>query len=176
MKFSTAVVLAASASMAAAYTTADIPACAVPCIKEGAPKVGCEVTDAACQCKKQDDLAAEVIGCISEKCTAEEAMGTFSQPHTLLPPDNQTNNTSTESSKVSASICEDLNSGKTTSASTTTSNSTTSAVSTPVSTPGSSSGSGSTPTPSSTNAAGILQAGGFAVGMSAAMGAVMLLL
>lgn len=29
MKFSTAVVLAASASMAAAYTTADIPTCAV---------------------------------------------------------------------------------------------------------------------------------------------------
>ncbi|KAK0663279.1 hypothetical protein DIS24_g1464 [Lasiodiplodia hormozganensis] len=158
MKFSTAVVLAASASMAAAYTTADIPACAVPCIKDGAPKVGCEVTDAACQCKKQDDLAAEVIGCISEKCTAEEAM---------------------ESSKVSASICEDLNSGKTTdasSSSTKTSNSTSSAISTPVSTPGSSSGSGATPTPSSTNAAGILQVGGFAVGMSAAMGAVMLLL
>ncbi|KAK7704043.1 hypothetical protein SLS57_010632 [Botryosphaeria dothidea] len=149
MKFSTAVVLAASASMAAAYTTADIPTCAVPCIKAGAPKVGCEVTDAACQCKKQDDLAAEVIGCISEKCTAEEAV---------------------KSSTVSDSICQDLNSGKSTTSGSS-SNSSTSAVSTPVSTPASSS-----PTPSSTNAAGVLQAGGYAAGLSAMMGAIMLAL
>ncbi|KAF4314175.1 hypothetical protein GTA08_BOTSDO00415 [Botryosphaeria dothidea] len=150
MKFSTAVVLAASASMAAAYTTADIPTCAVPCIKAGAPKVGCEVTDAACQCKKQDDLAAEVIGCISEKCTAEEAV---------------------KSSTVSDSICQDLNSGKSTTSGSSSSNSSTSAVSTPVSTPASSS-----PTPSSTNAAGVLQAGGYAAGLSAMMGAIMLAL
>ncbi|EKG21665.1 hypothetical protein MPH_00975 [Macrophomina phaseolina MS6] len=147
MKFSTAVVLAASASMAAAYTTADIPACAVPCIKEGAPKVGCEVTDAACQCKKQDDLAAEVIGCISEKCTAEEAV---------------------KSSTVSQSICEDLNSGKAVSSGS--SSNSTAAITTPASTPASS------PTPSSTNAAGVLQAGGIAAGLSAMMGAVMLVL
>ncbi|OJD33364.1 cfem domain-containing protein [Diplodia corticola] len=162
MKFSTAVVLAASASMAAAYTQADIPKCAIPCIQAGAPKVGCEVKDAACQCKKQDDLAAEVIGCISEKCTAEEAM---------------------ESSKVSASICEDLNSGKTSNtgvvaSSSGSSNSSSNAVSTPSSDSGSASTPSSTPsaTPSSTNAAGVLQAGGFAAGLSAAMGAVMLAL
>ncbi|KAL0258956.1 hypothetical protein SLS55_006461 [Diplodia seriata] len=161
MKFSTAVVLAASASMAAAYTQADIPSCAIPCIQAGAPKVGCEVKDAACQCKKQDDLAAEVIGCISEKCSAEEAM---------------------KSSKVSAAICEDLNSGKTSSATvrgedSSSGNSTSSAVSTPGSSSSASTPSSTpSPTPSSTNAAGILQAGGFAAGLSAAMGAVMLVL
>ncbi|KAL1647456.1 hypothetical protein SLS58_002786 [Diplodia intermedia] len=168
MKFSTAVVLAASASMAAAYTQADIPSCAIPCIKAGAPKVGCEVKDAACQCKKQDDLAAEVIGCISEKCTAEEAM---------------------KSSKVSAAICEDLNSGKTDSATVRGEDSSSSggdgnSTSSAVSTPGSSSSSASssstpspTPSSSSTNAAaGILRAGGVAAGLSAAMGVVMLVL
>ncbi|EOD49770.1 putative mac1 interacting protein 1 protein [Neofusicoccum parvum UCRNP2] len=108
MKFSTAIVLAASASMAAAYTNADIPSCATPCIKEGAPKVGCDVTDATCMCEKQDKLAGVVIGCISESCSAEDAV---------------------KASTVSDSVCSDL-----TSKSSTSSNST-AAITTPASTP-----------------------------------------
>lgn len=76
MKFY-AVIFAASASLAsAAYTTSDIPSCAISCFETGAPQVGCTVTDQMCQCAKASELTDKVTGCVVGACSAEDALST----------------------------------------------------------------------------------------------------
>lgn len=63
-------------------TTADcgpvaskIPACAQPCFKSAAPKVHCDVTDYACQCKPdaQSSLSQILPACIATACPLDSS-------------------------------------------------------------------------------------------------------
>ncbi|KAK8059014.1 hypothetical protein PG994_009462 [Apiospora phragmitis] len=51
-----------------------LPQCAIPCIKESLPKVGCTVGDMACQCNddKQAALTPIVAPCMLSSCTSAE--------------------------------------------------------------------------------------------------------
>ncbi|EOD46421.1 cfem domain-containing protein [Neofusicoccum parvum] len=75
MKFSYVTIFAVSASFAsAAYTTSDIPSCAIPCFESGAPQVGCTVTDQTCQCAKASELTDKITGCVTDVCSIEDAL------------------------------------------------------------------------------------------------------
>ncbi|KAH6888011.1 hypothetical protein B0T10DRAFT_460664 [Thelonectria olida] len=65
--------LAALGSVAA-INLDGIPDCAVPCLKEAIPEVGCDLDDTACQCSTatQEKLVSVVSPCLLKKCSANE--------------------------------------------------------------------------------------------------------
>ena len=52
-----------------------VPSCAQPCYLEGAPTIGCDGLDFACQCAKQAAMFAAIEGCVADKCPAAEVEG-----------------------------------------------------------------------------------------------------
>lgn len=50
-----------------------VPACALPCLIEGASAVGCDATNYACQCGKADQLTQAAGSCVDTSCSADEA-------------------------------------------------------------------------------------------------------
>lgn len=74
------------AAFAAAKTidelVADIPTCAVTCIRDAATSVNCEISDFACSCAKQDQLTPVVVNCLSKSsCSADDQTSTFLSSH-----------------------------------------------------------------------------------------------
>ncbi|TKW54448.1 hypothetical protein CTA1_9709 [Colletotrichum tanaceti] len=43
----------------------EIPTCAVTCIRDGAQKVNCDVTDFTCSCAKVGELTSSVVPCLA---------------------------------------------------------------------------------------------------------------
>ncbi|KAK8170967.1 hypothetical protein BKA80DRAFT_305810 [Phyllosticta citrichinensis] len=97
MKLAVAASFALAAPILAAYTSADIPSCANTCFEDGAPKVGCSVTDQACLCENQSDLTNEITSCVTTSCSISDALKT---------------------QQVSSGICEELSSSSSSASST----------------------------------------------------------
>ncbi|KAK1705941.1 uncharacterized protein BDZ83DRAFT_552075, partial [Colletotrichum acutatum] len=52
---------------------AEIPTCAVTCIRDGAQSVNCDITDFACSCGKVEQLTAKVVPCLaSSGCSSTD--------------------------------------------------------------------------------------------------------
>ncbi|KAF0321327.1 cfem domain-containing protein [Colletotrichum asianum] len=71
------IITAFLAAFAAAKTVdelvADIPTCAVTCIRDAATSVNCDISDFACSCAKQDQLTPVVVNCLSKSsCSADD--------------------------------------------------------------------------------------------------------
>ncbi|KAF4929567.1 hypothetical protein CGCVW01_v001377 [Colletotrichum viniferum] len=71
------IITAFLAAFAAAKTVdelvAEIPTCAVTCIREAATSVNCDISDFACSCAKQDQLTPVVVNCLSKSsCSADD--------------------------------------------------------------------------------------------------------
>ncbi|KAB2568890.1 putative extracellular membrane-like protein [Lasiodiplodia theobromae] len=74
MKFLTAIAMTVMVSSAAAYTQADIPACAKPCADDAAKQVGCAADDVKCICSKKDDVRTAATSCVLDNCSSEDAI------------------------------------------------------------------------------------------------------
>ncbi|KAH0424249.1 immunoreactive protein [Colletotrichum kahawae] len=71
------IITAFLAAFAAAATVdelvAEIPTCAVTCIRDAATSVNCDISDFACSCAKQDQLTPVVVNCLSKSsCSADD--------------------------------------------------------------------------------------------------------
>ncbi|KAK5658770.1 hypothetical protein OQA88_1581 [Cercophora sp. LCS_1] len=51
---------------------ANIPQCAQSCYLEGAPTIGCDGLDFACQCNNQPAMFAAIEGCVATSCPGSE--------------------------------------------------------------------------------------------------------
>ncbi|KAK1755294.1 MAC1 interacting protein 1 [Echria macrotheca] len=49
-----------------------IPSCAQPCFLEGAPTIGCDGLDFACQCRQQPAMFAAIEGCVAKACADDQ--------------------------------------------------------------------------------------------------------
>ncbi|KFY12979.1 hypothetical protein V491_06568, partial [Pseudogymnoascus sp. VKM F-3775] len=83
MRFSLALIaaVAAATSVAAqdvASIVAQIPSCAITCIATAATGQSCGITDYACQCSKMSAIQASATGCVTSKCTTDEAIKVLS--------------------------------------------------------------------------------------------------
>lgn len=58
----------ARAADCASVALGAIPSCAQSCFLDGAPSVGCDGTDFACQCEHEAKLYAAIEGCVSSGC------------------------------------------------------------------------------------------------------------
>lgn len=63
-----AIISSAVAQNCAAVAVTAVPVCAQSCILDGAPSIGCDGTDFACQCDKEAALYAAIEGCVSSAC------------------------------------------------------------------------------------------------------------
>ncbi|KXH38827.1 hypothetical protein CNYM01_06006 [Colletotrichum nymphaeae SA-01] len=71
------IVVSILAALVAAETidqlVAEIPTCAVTCIRDGAQSVNCDITDFACSCGKVEQLTAKVVPCLaSSGCSSTD--------------------------------------------------------------------------------------------------------
>ncbi|KAM0809183.1 hypothetical protein AB5N19_09526 [Seiridium cardinale] len=71
LAFSLLVAVAAADSVDQLVT--QIPSCALTCLISGSSKVGCAVTDYACQCNNASALQDDVTPCVSSSCSASDA-------------------------------------------------------------------------------------------------------
>ncbi|KAF7548765.1 hypothetical protein G7046_g8562 [Stylonectria norvegica] len=64
----------AAVGFVAAQNFDGIPECAIPCLKEAIPKVGCALDDQACQCNAdtQSKLVSIVSPCLIKACSSNE--------------------------------------------------------------------------------------------------------
>ncbi|KAF6816456.1 hypothetical protein CMUS01_04038 [Colletotrichum musicola] len=69
MKFTLALV---AAGLVAAQDFSGVPQCALPCLADAIPKVGCALTDTACQCstEKQEALVPIAAPCLLSACNS----------------------------------------------------------------------------------------------------------
>ncbi|KAK9441841.1 Extracellular membrane protein, CFEM domain protein [Metarhizium brunneum] len=76
MKF-TAVAAISMAALVSAQSISDIPACALPCIKDSVAKTDCKVTDLGCICKKENfsKIQGDATSCVISGCGATKAVG-----------------------------------------------------------------------------------------------------
>lgn len=86
MKFLSALAMTVMVTSAAAYTSADIPSCAQPCIAKAAPEVGCKADDLKCKCSKSDELSQKAAKCVLDACSTDDAMSAFPLTAHLLSP------------------------------------------------------------------------------------------
>ncbi|KAK8084806.1 MAC1 interacting protein 1 [Apiospora hydei] len=49
-----------------------VPKCAQKCFMKGAPSIGCEGIDFACQCSQQASMMAAIEGCVKDGCPSEK--------------------------------------------------------------------------------------------------------
>ncbi|KFZ16857.1 hypothetical protein V502_04867 [Pseudogymnoascus sp. VKM F-4520 (FW-2644)] len=83
MRFSLALIAAVAAvtSVAAqdvASIVSQIPSCALTCIATAAAGQSCTITDYKCQCSKMSAIQASATGCVTTKCTTDEAIKVLS--------------------------------------------------------------------------------------------------
>jgi hypothetical protein len=67
-------------SVAADATTdilTQVPTCALSCLLTGAGKVGCPITDYACQCEHAAELQNAAGPCIESACSTADAASTY---------------------------------------------------------------------------------------------------
>ena len=81
MRFSLALIaaVAAATSVAAqdiASIISQIPSCALTCIATASAGQSCAITDYKCQCSKMSAIQASATGCVTSKCTTDEAIST----------------------------------------------------------------------------------------------------
>ncbi|KAJ0384936.1 hypothetical protein COL922a_007346 [Colletotrichum nupharicola] len=71
MKFSLALL---AAGLVAAQDFSGQPDCAIPCLRDAIPKVGCALTDTACQCAsdKQEALVPVAAPCLLSACSSAD--------------------------------------------------------------------------------------------------------
>ncbi|KAI5464076.1 hypothetical protein BGZ63DRAFT_143615 [Mariannaea sp. PMI_226] len=73
-KMKAAFVIFTALGSVAAINLDGIPECAVPCLQDAIPKVGCSLDDTGCQCSTttQEKLAGIVAPCLIKKCSPSE--------------------------------------------------------------------------------------------------------
>ncbi|KAF9879457.1 CFEM domain-containing protein [Colletotrichum karsti] len=71
MKFTLALL---AAGLVAAQDFSGQPECAIPCLRDAIPKVGCALTDTACQCAadKQEQLVPFAAPCLLSACNSAD--------------------------------------------------------------------------------------------------------
>lgn len=66
------------AALVSAQSISDIPACALPCIKDGVAKTDCKDTDLGCICKAENfKIQGAATSCVLSKCGADKAVSKF---------------------------------------------------------------------------------------------------
>ncbi|KAK2044763.1 hypothetical protein LZ31DRAFT_275346 [Colletotrichum somersetense] len=80
-----------------------IPTCAVPCIRDQAKAVGCEITDFNCTCGKITELTPKVVSCLATSgCSTADQAKIFQITPQICAQIGQTTTTDADTSETTA--------------------------------------------------------------------------